>query len=128
MLFGTHEPQVARNVHAVLAKRGEPSAPADPARGEVWSSIAGHWNESEFENDYISVASTERDKLAKHPWSLGGGGAVELKELLEDVRRSGWRRSSTALASLRSLSRMMSIFDRSARGDESGARMRGFDR
>jgi hypothetical protein len=84
LLFGTHEPPVAREVGAVLAKRGEPSTPDDPAKGEVWSSIAEHWNEPDFENDYISVARTERDKLAKHPWSLGGGGAVELKELLEE--------------------------------------------
>lgn len=84
LLFGTHEAPVAREVRAVLAKRGEPSTPAEPAKGEVWSSIAEHWNDSDFENDYISVASTARDKLAKHPWSMGGGGAVELKELLEE--------------------------------------------
>ena len=84
LLFGTHEPPVAREVGAVLAKRGEPSTPADPAKGEVWSSIASHWDELGFENDYISVARIDRDKLAKHPWSLGGGGAVELKELLEE--------------------------------------------
>ncbi len=93
LLFGTHEPPVAREVHAVLAKRGEPSTPEAPAKGEVWSSIAEHWNELDFENDFISVARAERDKLAKHPWSLGGGGAAELKELLED-------RTETILASV----------------------------
>lgn len=84
LLFGTHEPPVSANVLTILAKRGEPSAPAEPATGEVWISIAGHWSELGFDNDYITVAIAHRDKLASHPWSLGGGGTVELKELLED--------------------------------------------
>src|SRR5690606_12091718 len=67
----------------VLASRGEPSTPKDPERGMVWSSIAAHWSEVGFENEFISVTRTPREQLAKHPWSLGGGGATELKELLE---------------------------------------------
>jgi hypothetical protein len=84
LLFGTHEPPVRRDVLTILAKRGEPSTPANPARGAVWASIAEHWRDLGFDNDYITVANTDRDKLATHPWSLGGGGALELKELLED--------------------------------------------
>jgi hypothetical protein len=84
LLFGTHELPLKGEVLTVLAKRGEPSTPVDPANGEVWSSIAAHWSELGFDNDYITVASSNRDKLAAHPWSLGGGGAVELKELLEE--------------------------------------------
>ncbi len=55
-----------------------------PEQGLVWRSIVDHWSEAGFENEYISVAKTPREALAKHPWSLGGGGAVELKELLEE--------------------------------------------
>jgi hypothetical protein len=88
LLFGTHESPTARKVGAVLAKRGEPSTPQEPAKGRVWSSIASHWNDIEFENDYISVTTIEREKLATHPWSLGGGGAAELKELLEEQASS----------------------------------------
>lgn len=84
LLFGTHELPVHREVLSILAKRGEPSTPNDPATGEVWSSIAAHWRDLGFDNDFITVANTDRDKLATHPWSLGGGGSVELKELLED--------------------------------------------
>lgn len=84
LLFGTADKPQSGKVHTVLASRGEPSTPEDPEKGEVWSSIANHWNEVGFENDYISVTETDRDALAKHPWSLGGGGATELKELLEE--------------------------------------------
>jgi uncharacterized protein DUF7008/Eco57I restriction-modification methylase len=84
LLFGRHDAPKASQVLAVLAKRGEPSTPDDPTQGLVWRSIADHWSEVGFENDYVSVAKVERSTLDKHPWSLGGGGASELKELLEE--------------------------------------------
>jgi hypothetical protein len=84
LLFGTHELPQGSDVLAVLAKRGEPSTPDDPSQGLVWRSIADHFSTVSFENDYISVARVARDALAEHPWSLGGGGASELKELLEE--------------------------------------------
>ena len=83
LLFGTNEAPQSREVLTVLANRGEPSTPSDPSRGAVWSSIVGHWSEMEFENDYISIARMARDVLGLHPWSLAGGGAAELKQLLE---------------------------------------------
>lgn len=84
LLFGTMEPALGNNVLAVLAKRGEPTTPEEPESGLVWRSIAEHWQEVGFENEFVSVARVERGTLKKHPWSLGGGGAAELKELLED--------------------------------------------
>ncbi len=84
LLFGTTEAPQATTVHAILANRGEPSTPEEPARGLVWRSIVDHGDEVGFDNEYITVAEIDRDTLAKHPWSLGGGGASELKELLEE--------------------------------------------
>ncbi|MCB9596963.1 MAG: BREX-2 system adenine-specific DNA-methyltransferase PglX [Sandaracinaceae bacterium] len=84
LLFGAHQPPASEEVLAVLAKRGEPTTPAEPARGLVWSSVAGHWDDVGFEDDYISVARVDRAGLGAHPWSLAGGGAVELKTLLEE--------------------------------------------
>jgi len=83
LLFGTAEPPVEDQVLTVLASRGEPSTPDDPEQGLVWRSIAGHWDEVGFENEYISVTRTEREQLRAHPCSLSGGGATELKALLE---------------------------------------------
>jgi hypothetical protein len=90
LLFGTAEPPQSNAIHTVLAKRGEPSTPDNPEAGEVWAGIARHWSELDFENDYISIAEAERANLAGHPWSLAGGGATEVKQLLEE-------RSSTTL-------------------------------
>ena len=88
LLFGTLEAPRGADALAVLAKRGEPSTPAEPSQGLVWRSIVEHGEDLAFDNDYISVARISRQTLAKHPWSLGGGGASELKELLEE-RASG---------------------------------------
>jgi hypothetical protein len=84
LLFGTREPASTREVLAVLAKRGEPSTPDNPAEGKVWTSVVGHWDDVGYEDDFVSIARVARDGLEKHPWSLGGGGASELKELLEE--------------------------------------------
>jgi hypothetical protein len=84
LLFGTNEAPQGAEVHAVLAKRGEPATPDDPSQGRVWRSIVEHGDEVGFENDYLSIARVGREALAKHPWSLGGGGASALKELLEE--------------------------------------------
>jgi hypothetical protein len=84
LLFGSAESPTAAHVVTVLASRGEPSTPDDPEQGLVWRSIADHWSEIGFENEFITVAPIERAMLGSHPWSLGGGGASELKELLEE--------------------------------------------
>lgn len=83
LLFGRRREPASPSVSAVLAKRGEPSTPDEAALGLVWKSIADHWSETGYENDYISVVAVNRSTFARHPWSLGGGGAAELKELLE---------------------------------------------
>lgn len=83
LVFGTCEAPRETTARVVLAKRGEPSTPSVAAEGEVWSTIANNWDDVGFENDYVSVARIEREKLESHPWTLAGGGAVELKELLE---------------------------------------------
>ncbi len=84
LLFGQNRLPACTEVRAVLAKRGEPTTPDDPELGHVWASIAAHFGDIGFENDFVSVVDVERAGLAKHPWSLGGGGAAELKELLEE--------------------------------------------
>ncbi len=84
LLFGTMEAALGNDVLAVLAKRGEPTTPDPAENGLVWRSIEDHWQEVGFENEFVSVARVERGALKKHPWSLGGGGAAELKELLEE--------------------------------------------
>ncbi|NRD45234.1 BREX-2 system adenine-specific DNA-methyltransferase PglX [Corallococcus exiguus] len=83
LLFGRNRRWKDDTIRAVMGKRGEVGTPDDPANGKVWSSIAAGWDQQDFENEYVSVANLPRDTLSKHPWSLGGGGASDLKQLLE---------------------------------------------
>ena len=83
ILFGRNRPPVATTVRAVLGVRGEPSTPDDPARGLVWSAIAAQIDRPGSESAFVSVADVPRARFASHPWSLGGGGAAELKERLD---------------------------------------------
>ncbi len=83
ILFGRNRPPVAPAVRAVLGIKGEPSTPADPAHGQVWSAILHQIDRVGSQSDFISVNDTPRSQLAKHPWSIGGGGAAEIKTALD---------------------------------------------
>jgi N-6 DNA Methylase len=82
MVIGRKQNPSSATIRTVLGVRGEPSRPVVPALGSVWSSIAEHIAEPGFENTYISVDDVPRKVFATHPWSLSGGGALELVQLL----------------------------------------------
>ena len=84
ILFGRHRRPGDRSVRAVLGIRGEPAIPVDAAKGLVWSAVVGQIDQPGSQNDFVSVLDVTRERFAKHPWSLSGGGAVELKALLDD--------------------------------------------
>jgi hypothetical protein len=84
LLFGRNRPPVSATVKAVMGKRGEPSTPAEPEKGLVWSAISNHHANVGYEDDHISVVESEATSFRTHPWSLGGGGAAELKEYIEE--------------------------------------------
>ncbi|MDN4479711.1 BREX-2 system adenine-specific DNA-methyltransferase PglX [Demequina muriae] len=72
-------------VRTVLGVRGEPGLPDDPARAKVWTSIATNIDAPGYEDEWVSVADLDRDRLARHPWSLSGGGAPEISAALAEV-------------------------------------------
>ncbi|TYL54028.1 BREX-2 system adenine-specific DNA-methyltransferase PglX [Agromyces mariniharenae] len=84
ILFGRRRRPALDTVRAALGVRGEPGQPADPAYGKVWTEIVAHIDEPGYNGTYVTISDLSRDKLAAHPWSLSGGGAGELKELLDD--------------------------------------------
>ncbi|MBL0196965.1 MAG: Eco57I restriction-modification methylase domain-containing protein [Myxococcales bacterium] len=87
LLFGRNRRPTSDTVRAVMGKRGESGTPEDPAKGRVWASIVDGWDTVGFETEYASVADLPRETLGKHPWSLGGGGAAELKERISTHAR-----------------------------------------
>jgi hypothetical protein len=79
LLFGRARRPQGELIRAVMGIRGEPGTPEDPSRGEVWTAIVMLIDEPASESTYVSVEDISRSTLAKHPWSLGGGGVTELK-------------------------------------------------
>jgi hypothetical protein len=84
ILFGRRREPVGDTVRAVLGIRGEPTTPADPTQGLVWTAITQQIDQAGSQSDYVSVADTPRTSFHSHPWSIGGGGASELKEQLDE--------------------------------------------
>jgi len=91
ILFGRHRTPVGITVRTVMGIKGEPSTPDEPAHGLVWTAIVRQVDRAGSESEFVSVADTSRVTFAKHPWSIGGGGASELKDVIESV-------STTALS------------------------------
>jgi hypothetical protein len=85
IMLGRNQSPVAATIRAVRGIRGETGIPADPGNAPVWREIVEHVDQPGFEGGRISVADAPRDGFARHPWPIGGGGAAELKELLEEL-------------------------------------------
>lgn len=85
ILFGRNRPPVASVVRTVRGVRGEPAAPEDPRRGLVWSAILAQADHERSESAFISTEDTERTVLVRHPWNMGGGGAAEVQEGIEEI-------------------------------------------
>jgi hypothetical protein len=88
IIVGRNQPCVSDAVRAVLGVRGEPGTPDDPAQGHVWTSIVNHVDDAGWNNEWIGVVDLDRKALATHPWSLRGGGAVELLQAIEDTSKA----------------------------------------
>ena len=84
ILFGRHRAPVSDVVRTVMGIKGEPSTPQDPAKGLVWSAIVAQIDRAGSESEFVSVGDTPRATFGRHPWSVGGGGATELLELLNE--------------------------------------------
>ncbi|MEU5909665.1 BREX-2 system adenine-specific DNA-methyltransferase PglX [Micromonospora sp. NPDC047527] len=72
-------------IRTVMGIRGEPSVPERPELGLVWGAILAQLADPGSESEWVSVADLPRDRLAKYPWSLSGGGAKELTSRVEEM-------------------------------------------
>lgn len=84
ILFGRNQQPAAQTIRTVMGIKGEPSTPDDPASGEVWAAIRSQVDVPGSTSTFVSVGDSARDAFHRHPWSIGGGGAAELKELIEE--------------------------------------------
>ena len=86
ILFGRHRTPINDEVRAALGIHGEPSIPNNPSQDLVWSAIKSQIDVKGSESYFVSVTDSPRKSFYKHPWSISGGGASELKEYLDRSR------------------------------------------
>ena len=82
ILFGRHRAPVGDVIRTVMGIRGEPATPEEPAVGLVWKAITSQIDHDGSESSWISAADLRRSRFESHPWSTNGGGAADLKSLL----------------------------------------------
>jgi hypothetical protein len=85
ILFGRNRSPVCSTVRTSFGIRAEPNTPDDPSKGQVWSAIVSQLDSPGSQSDFISVADSMRHPFHKHPWSIGGGGAAELKTRIDSL-------------------------------------------
>jgi hypothetical protein len=85
ILIGRNAAPVGSRVRAVLGVRRETSNPNDPTKGLVWRTIVEHVDEPGWDNPWVTIVDLDRSLLAKHPWSLTGGGAIELLNAIDST-------------------------------------------
>lgn len=79
ILFGTNQRPISKQIRAVLGIKGEADQSGDPRDGVVWNAILCQIDQEGSESAWVSAIDVERSVFNQHPWSLGGGGASELK-------------------------------------------------
>jgi len=84
ILFGKNQPPTSSALRAAFGIKGEDVAPADAATAAVWQAIVYQIDEPGSQSEWMTVTDARRANFHQHPWSIGGGGAAELKERLEE--------------------------------------------
>jgi hypothetical protein len=97
ILFGRNRTPIEGVVRTVRGIRGEPSTPPNPRFGQVWTAITAQVDLLNSTSDFISVEDTPRKVMSIHPWSMGGGGAVDVQKIIEEA---GKKRLGAHVASI----------------------------
>lgn len=87
IMVGRPQLPTSSTVRAVLRIRGEAAVSDQRGGGVVWQRIVKHIDDPGHEDDWTSVVDLDRLVLERHPWSLTGGGAVELRRRIESGSR-----------------------------------------
>jgi hypothetical protein len=81
-----HSPE-SDTVRVVLSKgKRETRQHGSSGNGPYWTAIVKHIGERHWDNDWITITDLGRSLLAIHPWSLSGGGVIELMKSLESAK------------------------------------------
>jgi hypothetical protein len=83
ILFGRHRAPLDSSIRVLKALRPEPSTPLDRSQGLVWTAITQQIDTTEMPSIYIESVDIPRSELRRHPWSIGGEGATDLKSMID---------------------------------------------
>lgn len=83
ILIGRRRRPVGNTVRTIVSLRNEPSEPANPARGLVWTEITEHHLDAEFVGAFIGVVETSRSVFATFPWQISDNVRASIQEQLE---------------------------------------------
>ncbi len=88
ILFGRNRAPVASVVRTVMGIRSESEADSEQGFGPGWRAIVDQVDLPGSRSEFLSVADMPRQDFHHHPWSIAGGGAAELKQLLDETGSS----------------------------------------
>ena len=87
MLLGRNRDPVAAVVRVVMGIKGDPQGASAPDNSPTWQAILAQTDMVGSVSDFLSVEDVPRATMARHPWSIGGGGVGDVKALIEAVAR-----------------------------------------
>jgi hypothetical protein len=85
ILFGRHRRPVGNTTRVLKAIRPEPTTPVDRSKGLVWTAITSLIDAAGRASPYIESVDIDRKVLSAHPWSIGGGGAADVKTAIDSA-------------------------------------------
>jgi hypothetical protein len=84
ILIGRNRAPAKATIRSALSKgKRESRVYGNEGNGPYWSSIVNHIDDPGWDDDWITITDLDRRLFATHPWSLSGGGAVQLIEKIE---------------------------------------------
>jgi hypothetical protein len=86
IIVGRNQEPSLPTVRAVLYIRGESGVPGNPSMGAVWRDLVDNIDNPGYTGRFRAIADLSRELMAKHPWSLTGGGAIALRSALDDSK------------------------------------------
>lgn len=99
ILFGRNQVPLKDYIRMGLGRDGDEDT-SKGKDGDVWQAILSQIDTLDSESQFLTVQDVARERLTRHPWSLQGGGASDLKNSLEGTSKNVLGRFSESIGFL----------------------------
>jgi hypothetical protein len=99
IVFGRNQTPSTSRVRMGLGRDGDRDTTKGKS-GDVWQAVLAQIDVPGSDSLFLTVQDVERDTLNTHPWSLQGGGAVDVKSQLEQSCRTRLGKLSNSIGFL----------------------------